>query len=135
MDAKNIDDVLVRAMSEQQSGDTQPPPVVVPPVEKTVEPVPEVNSSPEASESSQEAPVKQAEEPTEPSTKSEVPSDSPIDEYGNPVEKPKTYTEEEVQRLIHDRLSRCRRNESAPPPQQVQQIQQDFKPSEDSEEE
>src|ERR1044071_6771502 len=31
-----------------------------------------------------------------------------IDEYGNPIEKPKMYSEDEVQRMIRERLSRGR---------------------------
>jgi hypothetical protein len=53
-------------------------------------------------------------------------AESPIDEYGNPVEKPKTYTEEEVQRMIRDRLSRGRNSEQ-PTQKQVEQAADGFK--------
>jgi hypothetical protein len=60
---------------------------------------------------------------------------SNIDEYGNPVEKPRTYTEEEVQRMIRDRLSRGRYAEQAQPtPAHVQQAVKDFKADPESEE-
>jgi len=43
---------------------------------------------------------------------------SPIDEYGNPIERPKLYTQEEVQAMIRDRLSRGRFAEQQPHVQQ-----------------
>lgn len=63
-------------------------------------------------------------------------TDSPIDEYGNPIEKPKLYTQDEVQAMIRDRLSRGRNAEQQyqPPQQQVQQDASNFKPDENSEE-
>jgi len=47
------------------------------------------------------------------------------DEYGNPVAKPKMYSEEEVQRMIRDRLKRgtFRQEQEQPTQQQVQQAQ------------
>jgi len=59
-------------------------------------------------------------------------ADEPIDEYGNPVEKPKTYTEEEVQRMIRERLARGR-NAEQPTQQQVQKAADDFKADPNSE--
>jgi hypothetical protein len=49
---------------------------------------------------------------------------SPIDEYGNPVEKPKMYSQEEVNRIIRERLARGRQaqeqvQEPAPTPQEA----------------
>lgn len=52
--------------------------------------------------------------------------DSPIDEYGNPLEKPKMYSEDEVQRMIRERLARGRHSEQ-PTQQQVQQATDNFK--------
>jgi hypothetical protein len=134
MEAKNIDDVLVRAMSNEavspqvpvvEASSNNESQTVEPEVaEKELAPVPEPSSEPPAK---QEQPLETA------ANQPETPADSPIDEYGNPVEKQKLYTEEEVQRLIHDRLSRGRRAEQ-PQPQQVQQIQQDFKADENSDE-
>ena len=110
MEAKNIDDTLVKLMANEP---------VEPTVNTPVESVQEVTPTPvEAVEQPADAPI-QAEQPTnlvetgnksvtEKSTDKPVTSD-PIDEYGNPVEKSKTYTEEEVQRMIRDRLSRGRR--------------------------
>ena len=49
--------------------------------------------------------------------------DQSTDEYGNPIPKSKMYTEEEVQRMIRDRLKRGAFREQAetPPPQPQQQ--------------
>lgn len=56
---------------------------------------------------------------------------TPIDEYGNPVEKPKMYSEDEVQRILRDRLSRVRNPQQE---EQVRQAVQDFQPDPDSDE-
>jgi hypothetical protein len=48
------------------------------------------------------------------------PLDSPIDEYGNPVEKPKMYSEDDLNRLMRDRMSRGRYAEQPLPQQQPQ---------------
>jgi hypothetical protein len=133
MDAKNIDDVLVQSMSNQETTHTNNA-IVNEQVERPVEPPIENKGSSEASEPLETAAKQPDETPiTDQESKVSSAPDSPIDEYGNPVEKSKTYTEEEVQRLIHDRLSRGRRNDNAPP-QQVKKIQQDFEADENSEE-
>ena len=48
-----------------------------------------------------------------------------LDEYGNPTEKPRVYTEDEVQRIVRDRLMRghASKNEQ----QQVQKAAENFK--------
>lgn len=46
-----------------------------------------------------------------------------LDEYGHPIAKPRLYSEDEVQRMIRDRLARGNNVQSASP-QQVQQVQQ-----------
>lgn len=60
-------------------------------------------------------------------------TDNPIDEYGNPVEKERTYSESEVQAMIRDRLSRGRHAEQ-PTQQQVKQAAEEFKTDPNSEE-
>jgi hypothetical protein len=63
--------------------------------------------------------------PEETGNKVATEATSPIDEYGNPVEKAKTYTEEEVQRMMRERLARARQPESQQPLQpQTQQATQ-----------
>lgn len=49
-----------------------------------------------------------------------------LDEYGNELPKPKMYSEEEVQRMIRDRLKRgaFRQEAEQPTPQQTQQAQE-----------
>lgn len=57
-----------------------------------------------------------------------------VDEYGTPVRKPKTYTEEEVQRMIKDRMQRFNNNNNNPQQNaQVQQAGQNFQYDNDSE--
>jgi len=60
---------------------------------------------------------------------------SPIDEYGNPVEKPKVYTEEEVNRMMRERFSRGKYSEQPQHvQQQIKQEAKDFQPDPNSEE-
>lgn len=66
--------------------------------------------------------------------KEEDESDNRLDDYGNPVEKPRVYTEEQVQAMIRDRLSRGRAAEAAIPQAQVQKAAEDFKADPNSEE-
>lgn len=118
MEAKNIDDVLVAAMNNSQAP-------VQPAIEDKVpandpmqeEPVPQQEAAQEVTK-----PVEAVKPEETQSVKSE--ESSPIDEYGNPVEKPKMYSEEEVNRLIRERLARGRHAEQAQPVQQQPQQQQ-----------
>jgi len=60
---------------------------------------------------------------------SEVKAEAPaVDEYGNETAKPRMYSEEDVQRMIRDRLSRgsVAQQQSAQQTQQVQQAAKDF---------
>lgn len=130
-DVNNIDGILVpreQAMLANEQIPAQP----VQSISETSspEPAPEVSETDEAVEQPAEA---QAKVESETDNKPETKSESPIDEYGNPVEKPKMYSEEEVQRMIRDRLSRGRHAEQ-PSHQQVQQMAQDFKADPNSEE-
>lgn len=45
-------------------------------------------------------------------------SDTDMDEYGNPVAKPKTYTEEQVQQMMRERLKRGQFRQEQPPRQE-----------------
>jgi hypothetical protein len=58
-------------------------------------------------------------------------SDGDVDEYGTKVAKKKLYTEEEVQRMIRDRLKRGQHSDQQ---QEVQQAAKDFKPDPESDE-
>ncbi len=138
---RSVDDLIVRVENEQLSADkAQPQPVPEP--EQTPEPIaaaaePEVaapkddylpeENVPEAAEAKEEANAE------DDGSASDRVASSPIDEYGNPVEKQKTYTEEEVQKMIRDRLSRGRHAEQ-PTQQQVQQASEDFKADPNSDE-
>jgi hypothetical protein len=68
---------------------------------------------------------------TEKQIESEVKQDSNIDEYGNAIAKAKTYTEEEVQRMIRERLSRG--NQSQQQQQNTKEAVQDFQYDENNE--
>ncbi len=128
---RSVDELLNKVYNEQSEIDNPQP-----------EPSVELQHEPEVAAAEPEVVEAQAESVTEghDDSVSEAPkeethteneqsaSDSavnPIDEYGNPVEKPKTYTEEEVQRMIRDRLSRGKHAEQQS--QQVQQATDDFK--------
>ena len=132
MDAKNIDDILVQSMNDQQIPETPSTPV-----EKTVESVqPQDHIGTETLDNPVDAPKQQNDETieTQDETPAEIKSESPIDEYGNPVEKPKMYSEEEVQRMIRDRLSRGRHVESQSTQQQIQKEAEGFQADPNSEE-
>ncbi len=134
MDAHNVDATLVKAMQEQAAG-VPPTPQPVPPV---VSPPEEQENVPRSTMEPESKPDQETVQPQETESKSVEPeakttTDSTIDEYGNPVAPPKTYTEDEVQRMIRERLSRGRQAEQ-PSPQQVKQVTEDFKPDPNSEE-
>lgn len=134
MEAKNVDDIIVKSMQPA----TETP---ASPVEQTQEPVEQAVDSPteqtatdstEQPETSGEYGETEKSEPAKEEVKQQAKTDSPIDEYGNPVAKPRTYTEEEVQNMIRDRLSRGRHAEQ-PTQQQVKQAADDFQADPNSE--
>lgn len=125
MSDKNIDDLLMSASLPTPAVEKVAEPVMADPVEDNIqhEDPAITNEVPKQTES--------VEKPHEEA----ISSDADTDDYGNPVAKAKTYTEEEVQRMIRDRLARGRHTEQAPTPQQSQQINQDsqgFTPDPDS---
>lgn len=144
MTTHSVDDLLVKDMQNQQAS-VQPVPSA--PIEQpTQQPTPEVDPAPELTpripgpqdQGDQPQPDKevprgtneQKEQKNESSEK-----ESKIDEYGNPVEKPRVYTEDEVQHMIRDRLSRGRNNEQPhPTAAHVQEAAKDFKTDPNSEE-
>lgn len=128
---RSVDELLVKVHNEQSGVDSpQPEPIAeLPPEPEVAASEPEVaeaavESVPEGHDDSvSEAPKEETQAKDE-----QPPSDpvvNPIDEYGNPVEKPKTYTEEEVQRMIRDRLARGKHTEP-PTPQEVKQATDNF---------
>ena len=137
MDAKNIDDVLIKAMRPQEPQQEVVVPEVSnpapdPPVDPAIPPpADEYLSTPEIPGNSTEVPrgtlseKKHDDSPSE--KKPESSSDSPIDEYGNPVAKPKMYTEEEVQKAIRDRLARVKTQQQPQMAQEVRKASEDFK--------
>ncbi len=122
-EVKSVDDLLVHSMQDKEQ------PVQTVPIQHKEEPDAPADShdsanDPEPNDLTPNDPEPQSESP-EPraATKAENPVEdkteedgSPIDEYGNPVAKPRTYTEAEVQKMIRDRLSRGRHAEPQTPP-------------------
>lgn len=117
-EARNVDSILVQDMQERATG-TKPEPAkeidIQHDINKEVLDQSNINQSDDSSshfdDSSQDDPylplqekieVKNEENKDEP----RIDTGSPIDEYGNPVEKPRLYTEEEVNQRIRERLSR-----------------------------
>jgi hypothetical protein len=125
MEAKNIDDVLVGAMTAHMTGEKVPQPV-----EHVVEHIetPDIKNDEvqESQDIQAETPTNSVESSNKPVTEEKAATDSPIDEYGNPVEKARLYTEEELNQRIRDRLSRGKYAEEQyqPPQQPIQQPQQ-----------
>lgn len=116
MEAKNIDDVLIsdmnNVMENQSAPQSMPQPIEVgEPVNDPVQP----EEMPDAAVSDQQEVASEA--PKVPKQEEKV--ESTIDEYGNPTEKQKLYTEEEVNRMMRERLARGKYAE-----QQVQQPKQ-----------
>lgn len=118
--ARNIDDILTQPIEQQKDIEVKHIPQSV---QSEVPPAPEVPENP-IEQKQVESPVQEKPE-VQQTTPQEI-KDSPIDEYGNPVAKPKTYTEEEVQRLIRERISRERHaaQQQSPPHQTAQPSQQ-----------
>ncbi len=133
MSTHSVDDLLVRVENNKLGVEQAPLPAQEPVAKAEAAPVDVLHGTkePEATPIEQAEPLAEQpkdqgsqpanDEPSEPEKVQEAAkADSPIDEYGNPIEKPKTYTEDEVQRMIRDRLSRGKHAEPAPMPQQPQ---------------
>lgn len=123
IDAKNIDALIVQNMQEQATN--SPPKPLIPDPPKSNEEAEPVSSQKSGNEESNESadqgehnvPRETKEQTTETEkAEPEHKSDSPIDEYGNPIAPPKTYTEEEVNRMIRERLARGKQVEQAQQP-------------------
>ena len=136
---KNVDDVLVKSMNEQLSANNQP--TIPEPLPKAIEapakPANDDNDFDTAAETKQPEIENKTPEVAENlqsgAEKPKIAENDPIDEYGNPIEKPKMYSEDEVQSMIRDRLSRGRYAEQ-PNQQQVEKAAKDFKEDPNSEE-
>ena len=150
MTTHSVDDLLVKDMQNQQApvqAIPNPPPAVEAPVSQaenvnrgTIEntETPESTnkeSQPDTNLSQQDSVPNVAQDATKDVNPNLATKDAKIDEYGNPIEPPRTYTEDEVQRMIRDRLSRGRNAEQPQPtPAHVQKVAEDFKADPNSEE-
>lgn len=136
MTIKSADDLIVHDEAKKLGKDVPVIPAVV-----AVEAEPEkVIEAPEP-DVPEELPLAANEEKTEPAKEAEAASDTGEttetavdgeDAYGNKIAPAKMYSEEEVQRMIRERLARGR--QSAPEQTQVQEAAKDFKADPESEE-
>jgi len=122
-EAHNIDDILVKSMQGGNDSNTQQAsqPIISQNTEQeqnqqqeqlssTKEPDADTNPDQVDNQETDKKPeqLQKEGEQQKPKETKETNSkeSSPIDEYGNPVEKPRLYTEEELNQRIRDRLSR-----------------------------
>lgn len=123
----NIDAALVSDMNKQAPVQPAAQPVVqaAPEPEVKTQSDPEQSSDPYGANQNEE--VGETKEQNVPRRTSEPEpekaSDNPIDEYGNPVEKPRVYTEEEVNKMFRERMARGRHQDAQPQGQQPFQQQ------------
>ena len=136
MSINNVDDILIpreQSIIDNGQAPVQSVDAAVGAIDSPAEP--QENAPVSQPEVAENEPVVEQAASVEPEAVETVPevNESPIDEYGNPVEKPRMYTEDEVNRLIRDRLSRGKFAEQSMQ-QQTQQAAKDFTPDPNSEE-
>src|ERR1700689_3431678 len=131
-EAKSVDDLLIKSMQPQSNNNPPPPPAVSAIEEKAPEAKAEIldenvprGTKEEQKDAKQDENVKNINE-SDPK-KSEESKESQIDEYGNPIEKPKMYTEDELNSIIRERLRNRRQDNNQQTQQQLQQETKDFK--------
>lgn len=123
MTVKSADDIIVQEEAKKLGREIPAPA----PVEEEV--TAQSDTAIEAPEPDDPAP---AAEPAELPLAAEAEAETDEDDYGNKVGKPKMYSEEEVQRMIRERLQRGR--QSQPEQTQVQEAAKDFKADPESDE-
>lgn len=124
MTVKNADDIIVQEESKKLGKEM---PVEDVKQDKAIEaPVPD---NPDSVVEPEELPLAAKENSA---IESEAEAEPDEDAYGNKISKPKMYTEEEVQRMIRERLSRGRQTQSEQ--QQLNEASKDFTPDPESEE-
>lgn len=128
-EARNVDQLIVASQNQTQTPQPVEPSHEDVPHETTPEPIPE-QASPETSDPynlKQQTQPAQEQQQQSANTKGSEEA-SPIDEYGNPTEKPRLYTEEELNQRIRERLSRGRYAREAEQQPYQQQQQQQYTP-------
>ncbi len=126
----HIDDILVGVTPKEIEFPEEKAEVESPEAEELSEAQATPIEETKAEETSESKPARELKE--ESKTNDDTSSDEDLDEYGNAVDKPKMYSEEQVQMMIRDRLARGQHQ-----PQQQAQIQkaaEDFKADPNSEE-
>jgi hypothetical protein len=128
MTVKSADDVIVQDEARKLGKEI---PVIPTPVAATVEPEKAIEApEPDVPE---ELPIAAKADPeAKPADATEAVEGETEDAYGNKVAPAKMYSEEEVQRMIRERLARGR--QSQPEQTQVQEAAKDFKADPESEE-
>ena len=103
MSIKSVDDLIVKSMQKPTGEAVEAPepevkeePEVIEDHAETIETKDNVSAEEDEGGEAAESPVE----------RKEAAEQAEVDEYGNAVPKARTYTEEEVQRMIRDRLSR-----------------------------
>lgn len=131
MEANNIDALLAQDNSTRMNPQAEPVPVVETVTEAPIESDDSSTSGAEP-KTAAEAPQEQVDVPRgtsdKPAEKKEAAAESPIDDYGNPIAKPKTYTEDEVNAMFQERLARGRMKDQQQPQQPAQPNQSQAQP-------
>lgn len=139
-EARNLDDLIVKETQRILNGDAIPAVVEQPPQQAIQQPQNAVESkspepvSPSLGEVATDDPYtsltaaqdQSHQESNQTVQQQTQQQEQQIDEYGNPIAKPKLYTDEEVQELIRKRLERQNRNQyEAKNPNQYKPAQND----------
>lgn len=129
-EAQPINHVKAQNTAENSENKPQNPPGITksePETSEIIENKDDLEEKPANKEEISPKTQENADKSSDPISKSnehvEVPS-AELDEYGNAIPPPKMYTEEQVQKMMRDRLKRGPfREEPAPSPQQLQQAE------------
>lgn len=130
MEAKNVDDILVRDMQPKGAIQPQTPAITPTPEPEHAPEPPSLASAPQ--DQGAQAP-EQAEVPrgtieqkdaAQPEEQPEIKQEASQDEYGQPVAPPRTYTEQELEHILNDRMARSRIALKQQELQQQQQVAQ-----------
>lgn len=132
MSIKSADDLIVQTENQKlgivapEPAKEQKPQTEETPAVEDKKPESEEDASPKDTKEPEEDKKEPQEKPQEDNAKDES-LDDETDDYGNPIAKGKTYTEEQVNAMIRDRLARDRQSRGTPQEQQIQDAAKDFK--------
>jgi hypothetical protein len=139
MSIQSVDDLLINVENSKLGVEIPPVPSIEPVKEEAIQSdVNEENVLHETSDhqdddsSGEDVSNKDAEKEVEQDASKDQKEPKNIDEYGNPIKKSRTYSEEEVQKMIRERLARGRHADQSQNQQQNHNTQNDNQ-SEDGE--